>query len=341
MHYQSILLMAALLTGAGMAQSAVDPHMGDWQGSVTVGGREQSVAVFMIPRGDGRYEARLVSEFNRRVPYLYQLRGVLRSGQGTLMDAIPFDVSRVVGTTDSGVILDASLWTGEIQDGVLRGTIAGSRRGAFELRPHQRTSPDLGAKPPAGAVILFDGTSLDGWRSRDPNRPVRWKLVEGGAMEVSGGDIMSRETFGDHRLHIEFRTPYMPHASGQGRGNSGVYVQGRYEVQVLDSYGLEGHDNECGGIYQIARPLVNMCFPPLQWQSYDITFRAARFDAAGKKTANARITVIHNGVLIHDNIELPRVTGGALDDNEREPRGVLLQDHGDPVQFRNIWAVKL
>jgi hypothetical protein len=336
-----ISLLAALVITTGMAQSAPDPSMGDWQGTITMGGKEQSVAVFMIPRGEGRYEARMIPEFNRRAPYLEQLRGVLRSGQGTWMDAIPFDVSRVVGTADNGVILDASLWTGTLENGVLRGTIAGNRRGSFTLRPHQRTSADLGAQPPTGAVVLFDGTNLNAWRSRDPDRPVRWKLVEGGAMEVSGGDIVSRETFGDHQLHVEFRTPYMPHASGQGRGNSGVYVQGRYEVQVLDSYGLEGQDNECGGIYQIARPLVHMCFPPLQWQSYVITFRAARFDNAGKKTANARVTVRHNGVVIHDDLELPRVTGGALDDNERQPLGLLLQDHGDPVQFRNIWAVRM
>jgi hypothetical protein len=341
MRTHLIPLLAVLVTGVGMAQSSVDPYMGDWKGSVTIGDKEQSVAVFMIPRGDGRYEARTVSEFNRRVPYLDQLRGVLRAGKGTWMDAIPFDVSRVVGTASNGVILDASLWTGSVENGVLRGTIAGNRQGSFEFRPHERTSPDLGAKPPAGAVVLFDGSNLDAWRSRDPDQPVRWKLVEGGVMEVSGGDIVSRETFGDHRLHVEFRTPYMPHASGQGRGNSGVYVQGRFEVQVLDSYGLEGQDNECGGIYQIARPLVHMCFPPLQWQSYDITFRAARFNASGKKTENARITVRHNGVVIHDNLELPRPTGGAIDENEREPLGLLLQDHRDPVQFRNIWAVKL
>jgi hypothetical protein len=133
----------------------------------------------------------------------------------------------------------------------------------------------------------------------------------------------------------------MAKARGQGRGNSGVYLQNRYEVQVLDSYGLAGLDNECGGIYKIGRPRVNMCAPPGQWQSYDMTFKAARFNNAGNKTDKARLTVVHNGVTIHDDIEIPGPTGGALDGDESRPGGIYLQDHGNPVQFRNIWVVEL
>ena len=120
-----------------------------------------------------------------------------------------------------------------------------------------------------------------------------------------------------------------------------MYLQGRYEVQVLDSYGLEGMDNECGGIYKVGRPLVNMCAPPMQWQTYDITFYAPRFDSAGVKTKDACVTIIHNGVTIHENLEIPKSTGGALDSNVDEPGGIYLQDHGNPVQFRNIWLVEL
>jgi hypothetical protein len=120
-----------------------------------------------------------------------------------------------------------------------------------------------------------------------------------------------------------------------------VYLQGRYEVQVLDSYGLEGKDNECGGIYKVGAPIVNMCAPPMQWQTYDITFYAPRFDNAGKKTKDAYVTVVHNGVTIHDEKIIPKLTGGALDGNVAEPGGIYLQDHSNPVQFRNIWLVEL
>jgi len=168
---------------------------------------------------------------------------------------------------------------------------------------------------------------------------VKWPIVDG-AMEVKGGNIVTKGKFKDFQLHVEFRTPFMPAARGQGRGNSGVYLQGRYEIQVLDSYGLDGRDNECGGIYQVGAPMVNMCLPPLQWQTYDITFRAPRFDASGNKTEDAVVTVVHNGVTIHDRRKLPGPTGGAMDDRISEPGGIYLQDHGNPVRFRNIWLVE-
>jgi hypothetical protein len=132
----------------------------------------------------------------------------------------------------------------------------------------------------------------------------------------------------------------MPSARGQGRGNSGVYLQGRYEVQVLDSYGLSGQDNECGGIYKVGRPIVNMCAPPLTWQTYDIEFRAPRFDAGGVKTADPVITVHHNGVLVQDELIVAGSTGAALNANATQPGGIYLQDHGNPVQYRNIWVLE-
>ena len=181
---------------------------------------------------------------------------------------------------------------------------------------------------------------LRAWMHRD-GQPAGWKLGEDGSMEVTRGNILTRRSFGDVRIHLEFRTPLMAEARGQARGNSGVYVQGRYEVQVLDSFGLEPMDNGCGGVYRIAPPRVNASLPPLQWQTYEIIFRAPRFDASGSKTANARITVRHNGQVIHLNRELPRLTPGGVSNEESERGPLLLQDHRDPVQYRNIWVLPL
>jgi hypothetical protein len=341
MKFKTLFLATALFAvWAGAADTAVDSYMGDWQGSVTISGQQQPVCVYLIPLDKGRYEARFVADFGQRGPYLHQLRGEIRDGKFLFMDDIPFDANRITGATDKGLLLPASLWAGKLTDNSITGSITGLRKGQFELRQAQRNSPELGKRPPKGAVVLFDGTNLEQWQKRD-GQPAAWKLLTNGVMEIKGGDIVSKEKFGDFQLHLEFRLPYMPRDFGQARANSGVYLQGRYETQVLDSYGLEGRDNECGGFYQICRPTVNMCAPPLQWQSYDITFHSAKLDASGNKTANARVTIIHNGVKIHDNFELPHVTPGGMNNKEGEPAGLLLQDHSNPVQYRNIWVKRL
>jgi hypothetical protein len=197
---------------------------------------------------------------------------------------------------------------------------------------------------PEGAVVLFDGKSLDQWTQRkDSSKPAHWKLVDGNAMEVAaGGDIITKAKFdGRFKLHVEFRVPYMPEAKGQGRGNSGVYVQGRYEVQVLDSYGLDSQDNDCGGIYKVAKPLVNACKAPTVWQSYDITFSSPRC-VDGKKTEPAVISVLHNGTKIHDNVKITvDNTVAGMGGDVCTPGPILLQDHRNPVQFRNIWLLPL
>jgi hypothetical protein len=196
-----------------------------------------------------------------------------------------------------------------------------------------RKSPTLGATPPDGALVLFDGSNPDQWNNG--------KLVEGNLLSTLGDPrgITSKKSFSDiKKLHVEFRLPFMPYARGQARSNSGVYLTDRYEVQVLDSFGLEGKNNECGGIYSLVAPSVNMCFPPLSWQTYDIQFKAPRFDASGKKTENARITVLHNGVKIHDDVEVKSTTVGA-EAGEAAEGPIQLQNHGNPVYYRNIWVV--
>ncbi len=196
--------------------------------------------------------------------------------------------------------------------------------------------------PPEGAIVLFDGENLNRWVALDGQSPAPWKLVEGKAAQVQGGGIKTKQTFDRPlKLHVEFRTPYEPNDQGQARGNSGVYLQGRYEVQVLDSYGLESKDNDCGGIYEVAAPKVNACKAPTVWQSYDILFWPPVCQE-GKKAEPARITVRQNGVLIHENQEIPvDNTRAGLGGDPCTPGPIHLQDHGDPVQYRNIWLLPL
>ena len=196
--------------------------------------------------------------------------------------------------------------------------------------------------PPKDALVLFDGKGLDAWTKLDGKTAAHWKLVDGGAVEVvKGGNIITKEKFdGSFKLHVEFRVPYMPEAKGQARGNSGVYVQGRYEVQVLDSYALDSKDNDCGAIYEVAAPKVNACKAPTVWQSYDIEFTSPKYKD-GKRVEPAVITVYHNGVLIHDKVKIDKDnTRAGLGGDPSMPGPIMLQDHGNPVQFRNIWIVK-
>jgi hypothetical protein len=232
------------------------------------------------------------------------------------------------GSLEGGAVHFANAeWEATVADGELKGK--GKDGEMWTLKKVERKSPTLGAKPPAGAVVLFDGTSVDAWKN--------------GTVDKDGnlaGGTVSMQEFGDFSLHLEFRTPFKPTARGQGRGNSGVYLQDRYEVQVLDSFGLKGENNECGGIYTKHKPRVNMCFPPLSWQTYDVVFQGARWDADGKKTKNAIVTVKHNGVLIHDQAEVDGSTTSSGRKDGPGPGPIQLQNHGNPVVFRNIWVVE-
>lgn len=204
-------------------------------------------------------------------------------------------------------------------------THSGERVG--ELTRVERVSPTMGATPPMGAVVLFDGADTSRWKGG--------KVTPEGLLQA-GCDTV--DTWQDFRLHAEFMLPYKPKGRGQDRGNSGFYLQSRYEVQVLDSFGHEGIENECGSLYRTRRPDVNMCLPPLQWQTYDIDLKSAKFDASGKKISDMVITVWHNGVLVHNNVSIPTKTGAGKPES---PEGLptKLQDHGNPVVYRNIWLV--
>ena len=219
---------------------------------------------------------------------------------------------------------------GKIADGKAIIAIEGTE---VTLAKVVRKSATLGAKPPEGAVVLFGG----------PDDVAKWD--NGKVMKLSDGEFLAasgtrtKEKFGAFTAHVEFRLAYMPEFRGQGRSNSGFYMQDRYETQVLDSFGLSGENNECGGIYQQFKPLVNMCFPPMTWQTYDIEFTPAVFEG-DKRVKPATATIKHNGVTIHDAIELKGPNGGNGLKENAMPGPFQIQNHGDPVVFRNIWAVE-
>jgi hypothetical protein len=208
--------------------------------------------------------------------------------------------------------------------------------------------PFTGSAPaPSDAIVLFGGRSLDGWRSEaDASKPARWRVQDDYLEVVAGtGGIATARGFGDVQLHVEWMAPAPASGAGQDRGNSGVFLMGRYEVQVLDSHRSTSYpDGQAGAIYGQYPPLVNASRPPGEWQTYDIVFVRPRFDARGRLTAPARITVFHNGVLIHNDVTLTGPTGH----RERPPYAahpdelpITLQDHGHPVRYRNIWVREL
>jgi hypothetical protein len=201
-----------------------------------------------------------------------------------------------------------------------------------KLKKNVRKSPMLGAKPPKGAIVLFDGSNKDAFEGGRLDEATK-------LLNTDGSDIRTKKKFNNYTMHVEFMLPFRPDARGQGRGNSGFYQVDNYEVQVLDSFGLEGVNNECGGVYTKAKPLVNMCLPPLTWQTYDVTFRNA-MAKDGEKIKNAFMTLKHNGVVIHDNLEITGKTGGSRKDPEGAPGPIRLQGHGNPLQYRNIWIVE-
>jgi hypothetical protein len=207
-------------------------------------------------------------------------------------------------------------------------------------------APERPAPPPADAVVLFDGKDLAAWRSKKDGGPAKWKVENGYVEVVPGtGDIRTDRAFGDCQLHLEWATPTPGVGEGQHRGNSGVFLMGLYEVQVLDSYGNRTYpDGSAAALYGAYPPLVNASRPPGQWQTYDIVFRGPRFDGAGKLLRPARTTVIHNGLLVQDGPELPGPTAHKTRPPykahpDKLPLG--LQDHGDLVRFRNIWIREL
>ena len=216
---------------------------------------------------------------------------------------------------------------------ILKGKMTGVYgKKKFELERTLRKSPTMGANPPKGAIVLFNSAGKGEWQGGRVDEKTK-------LLNTDGRDIKTKRKFSNYTMHIEFLLPFKPAARGQGRGNSGFYQVDHYEVQILDSFGLEGKNNECGGVYTKADPIVNMCLPPLQWQTYDVEFTNA-VSKDGKKVKNARMTLKHNGVVIHKDLEINGKTGGSRRDPEGTPGPIKLQGHGNPLQFRNVWIVE-
>ena len=346
------LILAATLLAGGVSSAAegVAPDwtqvsaadqflMGDYQGEWQDAPKghyfniNKPLAAQVINVRAGEYFLRFFQEHDRRAdPYF--------EGPGKL---------------DGEVIrFEGNGWSGTVSKDGLAGVCAqGNGTGIhFQLGKVTRSSPTLGAKPPADAIVLLDGKNLDQWQHGD-GRAVTWHLSDQGVMEVRsprsaedrenriGGDIETKRKFGDCKVHLEFRYPVEPGKSGQGRGNSGFFFQNDYEVQILNSYGLEGRWNECGALYKASPPHVNAARPPMEWQTYDVEYTASVWKD-GKKVSSPRIEVRLNGVLIHHDEEIPHVTAHAFAARLVEPVGdgsIRLQDHGHAIQYRNIWLV--
>lgn len=284
---------------------------GEYVGDIKDNEGTHKLGVQVIALGEGKFHA---VAYPGGLPGDGWTKDEKIEADGALKDG----VAAFMGEKGTGVIKNGAL-TVKSKNGETLG----------ELKRVERKSPTLGKQSPAGAVVLFDGKNGEAFT--DPKKFVDGLMSQG---------ITSKQKFQSFSLHLEFLLSYMPAARGQGRANSGCYMQGRYEVQILDSFGLSGEHNECGGIYTTKKPDVNMCLPPLAWQTYDVDYTAAKFDESGKKTANAKITVRHNGVLIHENVELPKATTAAPVAEGAEPGPIFLQDHGNPIRFRNIWLVE-
>lgn len=317
----AFFLVASFACSAENAKEIIDPKVvaenpdsavqGEYVGLASDGtGASGFVGAQVVARGNGKFDAKIL------------IGGLPGEGWGRYDDVIPMQGER----EGDQVVLKNEMGTAVIADGKM--TLKGNDGQSGELKKTVRKSPTLEKKPPEGAVVVFDGKSAEKF---DHGDVTEWGTI------LSG--VTTKDQFdGKYQIHLEFMLSWMPEATGQARSNSGVYLHDCYEIQVLDSFGLEGKDDECGGIYSVSAPSVNMCFPPMTWQTYDIDFTAPKYED-GKKVKSARATVRHNGVVIHDDVELNPTPGRQPEGPG--PRPFHLQGHGNKVQYRNVWVKQL
>jgi Domain of Unknown Function (DUF1080) len=284
-------------------------NQGEYAGDVFVEMGNNPIGVQVFTSGNGTFTA---VGYPGGLPGDGWDRSPRRSGKGEIKNGV------IDFKADEG-------YSSNIKDGVLTISVAGLK--IADLKKQDRESSTLGAQPPEGAIVLFDGSDAS--------------KFEGGKIDEAGlllAGATTKDKFGSGKLHVEFRVPFMPTAEGQARGNSGVYLQGRYEVQILDSFGQEESENGCGAIYSVKQPDQNMSYPPFTWQTFDIDFTAPEFKD-GKKVdgSQALVSVRQNGVLVQRKTKIGSPTPGAKLDGEAETGPIYLQDHGNPVRFQNIW----
>ena len=306
------LVVVVLLAAVGFAGAPDDfkvqgNYEGTWIDDTATTGKAEAM---VIAQGKGRFKMLLTRHVGDKKDKPVELAGQ---------------------TSDGKVVFAGGDWTAEHLDAAIKGRHTKAEKLSVTLERVVKKSPTLGAEPPEGAIVLFDGKSLGKWLGRR-NQPPRWKILGDGAAQVQGGTIRTKERFGgSFKYHIEFKTAFRPEKWSQGRGNSGVFLPNGEEIQVLDSFGNKTYKGGgCGGIYKYKDPDVFASLPPGEWQTFDIEHVLEKKD--GKPTGKVVVTVYHNGIKIHDNFPL-----------RRGPRkGTLrLQDHGNPVQYRNIWLLPI
>jgi len=301
------------VSAIGQYYDVNEPIMGIYEGDWSIGDKKGVLTSQIRSIGDGQYDGFVL----------------LKEGKSD------FAVIKIKSQKDENAVIISGTsknieLNGKIYDGKMSGTL---KDGQFTAKKIVKRSPTLGEKPPQGAVILFDGKNTNQFKN------FTWKLVEGDAMQVGRGDVFFKGDYKNFKIHIEFRTPFMPKSFGQARGNSGVYLWSMYEVQILDSFGVYPlADNDCGSIYMVKAAPGNNCLPPMEWQTYDIIYH----DGDGTAANPPEITVYHNGVLTLEKVKIPAQMVGKGGTASTPGGGILkLQDHGNPVQFRNIWLLPL
>jgi hypothetical protein len=319
--------LIAASAGAANFYNVSDPVMAEYDGFWTAGnGARGRITAQIRPLVNNQFDGFVLLMRKQTPVAVFTLRPAVFEG-----GKLSFSGGRA-GKETGGDLLAEGQAECVLQDGKLSGSFSGELgKGTFEATKYKRTSSTMGAKPPKNSVIFF-GENGSGVAPTN-----KWPLTPSGDLRVGEGHLATTEKLTNFRLHVEFRTPYMPLENGQNRGNSGVYLQGKYEVQVLDSFGLYPlHENDCGGIYKVRAPRLNATLPPMEWQTFDITYVQGSPD----KKQPPVITVVQNGVTVIEHASIPvdlieSGTGGG------DPNAgfLMLQNHADnPVEFRNIWA---